>query len=150
MKKLTIELIPKSSAYKNVRSEVTKETWDKIRRFVYKRANYKCEICGGKGETHPVECHEKWKYYYTDIYGGKQILLGFEALCPDCHEVKHIGLAHYRGRSKRALKHLAQINHWTTDAAEKYLKERIHEWSIRTNDLWDVDISYLDKFNYEI
>ena len=60
--KLEINLIPKTSFFLNVRSEVSAAEWDRLRRNYYKQANHNCEICGGKGENHPVECHEVWEY----------------------------------------------------------------------------------------
>ena len=60
--KLTIELVPKTSWFTNLRSLVSKEQWDKIRNKVYWKAGYKCEICGSKGPKWPVECHEIWHY----------------------------------------------------------------------------------------
>lgn len=87
--KLSVELIPMTSWYSNVRSNVTSKQWDIIRKDTYKKANYKCEICGGKGMTHSVECHEIWDY---DEKTKLQKLVRFIALCPNCHKVKHIGL----------------------------------------------------------
>ena len=60
--RLTIELVPESCWYSNVRSEVSKATWDVLRKAAYKKAGYVCEICGGKGPTYPVACHEMWSY----------------------------------------------------------------------------------------
>ena len=62
--KLTIELVPQSSWGNNLRSEanLSKGQWDKLRKESYRKANYKCEICGEKGPKWPVECHEIWHY----------------------------------------------------------------------------------------
>ena len=60
--KLTIELVPSTAWYSNVRSNVTSSQWDVLRKECYKNAGYKCEVCGGKGPKHPVECHEIWEY----------------------------------------------------------------------------------------
>src|SRR5437868_2741641 len=54
--RLTVELVPKSCWYSNVRSNVTEAQWDYLRRVVYKRAGWICEICGGHGDTYPVAC----------------------------------------------------------------------------------------------
>lgn len=59
---LQIELVPSTAFGENLRKLLTKTEWDKVRKAVYKRAGYKCEICGGKGEKHPVEAHEEWLY----------------------------------------------------------------------------------------
>ncbi len=57
---LTIELVPSTSWYNNVRSIVTRAQWDKLRAIVYDKAWHLCEICEGVGPKHPVECHEVW------------------------------------------------------------------------------------------
>jgi 5-methylcytosine-specific restriction endonuclease McrA len=85
---LTIELVPKTSWCKNLRNELTQEDWDVLRKEAYRRAGYECEICGGRGEKWPVECHERWEY---DDAANVQSLSGLVALCPKCHRVKHIG-----------------------------------------------------------
>ena len=88
--KLTIELVPKTAWYNNLRSQFTKEQWDFIRKYAYKRAGYKCEVCGDTGDNHPIEAHEEW--HYNDK-NHTMTLDKVTALCPACHQVKHIGLA---------------------------------------------------------
>jgi 5-methylcytosine-specific restriction endonuclease McrA len=98
MCKLEIELIPKTSFYSNVRSEVTTNEWDVIRKKCYDEASDKCEICGEKGKdqnfNHNVECHEIWSF---DVKERIQRLDGFIALCPTCHKSKHFGLSQIKG-----------------------------------------------------
>jgi hypothetical protein len=53
--KLTIELIPESAWGENLRKYLRKEIWEKIRKEVFRKANYKCSICGKRGKLH---CHE--------------------------------------------------------------------------------------------
>jgi hypothetical protein len=48
---LTIELVPKTAWFTNLRSYLTSKEWDVVRKKCYKEANYCCEICGGKGNT---------------------------------------------------------------------------------------------------
>ena len=83
MNKLIPELIPSNTWYNNVRSIVSKDEWDIIRRKSYKFANYKCQICGdsgiNQGYKHPVECHEIWEF---DDKNKIQYLIGFISLCP--------------------------------------------------------------------
>ena len=55
-------LIPKQSFYNNVRSSFSTKKWDRLRKDCYKAAFYKCEVCGGVGSAHPVECHEVWDF----------------------------------------------------------------------------------------
>ena len=54
--RLTIELVPSTCWFSNVRSNISKQDWDRLRKETYKKANYRCEICGGVGRNHPVEC----------------------------------------------------------------------------------------------
>lgn len=144
--KLTIELVPRTSWYSNVRSEVTKSEWDVIRRAAYKKAGYKCEICGDSGTNqgfkHQVECHEIWDY---DDDKKKQTLEGMIALCPRCHKVKHIGLAQIKGEYGLALSHLMSVNQMTKEEAELYVEESFILWQERSNFEWELDISYLDE-----
>ena len=83
--KLTVELVPRSLWGINLRSELPKSKWDKLRKATYKKANFVCEICGGVGRKWPVECHEIWHY---DDENKVQRLDGLIALCPPCHQVK--------------------------------------------------------------
>lgn len=137
---LTIELVPSTVFFKNLRSEVSKKEWDIIRREAYREADYKCTVCSGKGPKHPVECHEIWEYNDKKHI---QKLLGVTALCPSCHEVKHMGLAQIRGRWEPARDHLAKVNDWTVGEAEKYIAHQFIIWEERSWHQWKLDISWL-------
>lgn len=134
--KLTIELVPETVFFKNVRSEVSKEKWDIIRRKAYQKANYKCGICGGVGNRHPVECHEVWEY---DDEKHIQTLKGFIALCPRCHGVKHIGLSQMRGLYDNCVEHLAKVNGWKEKEAEKYVEKCFGVWEERSTHDWKLN-----------
>jgi 5-methylcytosine-specific restriction endonuclease McrA len=140
--KLTIELVPKTCWYSNVRSEVSAQTWDLLKKRVYQQANYRCEICGGKGDKHPVECHEIWDY---DDEQRVQTLKGLTALCPACHECKHIGYATVQGRGEIATAHITKVNDWSPAQAEIYIKKCFEIWQARSLIEWTLDISYLDS-----
>lgn len=144
--KLTLELVPLLAHYTNVRSNVSKEEWDSIRESAYKKANYCCEVCGGIGIKHRVECHELWNY---DDENMVQKLTGFISLCPYCHEVKHMGFANIQGRGKEARKHLSDINSWTKDKTDKYVDEQFDVWSQRSHFPWELDISLLNSNDNE-
>ena len=89
--KLTCELVPEPCWYKNLRNEMPRPDWDRLRMQVYERADYVCEICGDHGAGYRFECHERWHY---DDVNHVQTLLGLIALCPMCHRIKNIGVAH--------------------------------------------------------
>jgi hypothetical protein len=141
--KLTIELIPSSSWFTNVRSAVSKSEWDNIRKQVYKKADYKCEICGKKGKPHPVECHEIFEFDDKKLI---QKLTQLVALCPDCHMVKHIGLAEVQGKLELAIKHFIKVNKISRLQAEQYIKECFLLWNKRSNKIYKLDLSYLSSY----
>ena len=137
--KLTIELVPKTSWYLNLRSELSSENWDKLRKDAYKNANYKCECCGGKGDQWPVECHEIWVYNDDN---QTQTLKGLTALCPACHQVKHIGLAQARGMLSEVLEHFSEINNISITEAQNIVDEAFFIWEIRSRLNWKIDLSW--------
>lgn len=142
-KLLTIELVPRTSWYKNVRSNVSKEEWERLKKIISSRAGHRCEICGGRGARWPVECHEIFAY---DDERHVQKLIGLMALCPACHEVKHIGLAGLRGKSNSARAHLAKVNGWSMEDAELYIEGCFEIWHRRSRHQWNLDLSYLKQF----
>lgn len=140
--KLAIELVPETAWYANLRSELPKDVWDRLRRESYQRANYRCEICGGVGRTHPVECHEVWQYNdKTHV----QKLVRLITLCPACHEVKHIGRAEVVGRYQPALKHFMQVNQLSLVQARQYIEDAVELWRERSEYDWQIDLSNLPK-----
>jgi hypothetical protein len=147
MYKLTIELVPESSFYNNVRSAVSTVEWDIIKKKCYKKAGYKCEICGdtgiNQGKKYPVECHEIWEY---DDKFHIQTLKGFIALCPQCHQVKHVGFARINGKEPEVIRQLMKVNKMTSTMADNYIIESFKIWEKRSDKQWKVDISYLDSY----
>ena len=138
--KLQIELVPGSCWWSNVRSNVTDKQWDNIRKPAYQKANFVCEICGEKGTQHPVECHEVWIYDDTSL---TQRLGFFQALCPMCHEVKHIGLAGVRGNGDRAFNRFKTINQLDDTLARQIKSAVFRQWNIRSRQQWTLDIEHL-------
>lgn len=141
--RLTIELVPKTCWYSNVRSNVPKEHWNIIRKQVYINANYVCEVCGGVGSRHPVECHEVWHY---DDDTHMQTLDRMIALCPACHEVKHIGRTSAYGGLFRAVNHLKAVNEWTDGQTRDYVAKQTQIWENRSKHQWKLDIRILSKY----
>lgn len=138
--KLEIELVPATSFYNNVRSIVPSEKWDILRKQCYKNANYQCEICGGKGEKWPIECHELWQY---DDKNNIQKLIRLIGLCPNCHEVKHFGHTQLMGNSERAISHMMKVNNIDRKEVEKIIENSFEIWRERSLYDWEIDISFL-------
>lgn len=145
---LTIELVPSSSWYTNVRSQVSKKVWDNIRNITYSKAGNICEICGGSGKeqgySYSVECHEIWEY---DDVNHVQKLTGMIALCPNCHKVKHAGLTITKGGKHLVLSQLQKVNNINSFEANKIINEAMVKWSYRNRFKWKVDTTYLQKHN---
>ena len=139
MCKITIELVPQSVWQKNLRSMLPKKDWDILRRDCYKHADYECEICGGVGPKHPVECHEIWEF---DDERRIQFLTGLIALCPTCHMVKHIGFATVSGKRHLALHQLCKVNGWDENQADDYIAECFQVWNDRSEEEWTTNIDW--------
>jgi 5-methylcytosine-specific restriction endonuclease McrA len=141
--KLVCELVPAKTQYINLRKELSALEWDYVRKNCYRNAGYVCEICddNGKnqGRNHPVECHEKWE---IDHEKRIQTLTGVIALCPECHQVKHAGLAHINGRMPHVLAHLVKVNQWTLIEAMEHVNEAFQQWNSTQNIQYVVDMSY--------
>lgn len=145
--KLIVELIPESAWNKNTRSALPKEQWDAVRKFIFLKANYHCEICGGQGEKWPVECHEVFNY---NMKTKVQKLIKLIALCPQCHDSKHLGSANRKGRIKEAFDHLIKINNWTELQMENHLTKAVELNSKRGIILWKLDLTYLNQFGFKL
>ena len=134
---LEIELVPETSWFTNLRSELTPPQWDALRKRVYRRAGYRCEICGGKGPQWPVEAHEEWTYHPE----GRQELRRIVALCPDCHKCKHPGLAQLNGETERVIVHLMKVNAQTRAETDAQLRDAFTLWRERSARAWTLDIA---------
>lgn len=143
MKKLEIALVPRTAWYQNLRSLFTTQQWDFIRKTAYHRANYCCEICGGKGLKHPVEAHEEWHY---DDENHVITLDRVTAICPDCHRVKHIGLAEVRNELDIALEHLSKINQQSMEESKAQAKRAFEVWCERSSHQWTMNLKNLREW----
>lgn len=146
MSRLSVELVPKTAWWTNVRSNVSRKDWETCKNFVKERSGSRCEICGGRGDRYPVDCHETWHY---DDDAGVQTLVGLIALCPACHEVKHLGRAFATGSGERAIAHLCRVNNWSPEHAERYCETVLRIWQIRSTMKWELDISFLRLLGIE-
>ena len=139
---LTLNLVPSSCWGSNLRSELPKSEWERLRRRTYKEHDYTCQICGGVGRNHPVECHEQWEY---DEETKTQILKSLLSLCPSCHEVKHFGFATTRGRQNEALAHYQRVNNVGRNDAISEVQQEFRVWEERSSKNWKLDVSLLLK-----
>lgn len=145
--KLTIELVPQTSWMNNVRAVLTAKQWNALRGVVADHAWQVCEICGGVGPNHPVECHEIWEYNEkTQV----RKLAGMIALCPDCHMVKHFGFARIQGKEEQAFKHFMKVNGLKKKEAEAAIAKAFQVWRDRSLIDWKLDLSGLKKYGIDV
>lgn len=142
--KLTIELVPKTSWFNNMRLVLSKEDWDLVRRAAYRRQGYCCGICKATGR---LNCHEIWSY--NDTY-HIQTLDGYIALCDMCHHVKHIGYASVlasKGKLnyQKVLEHMAKVNKWSIYQCHQYIDKALEIYQKRSQHEWVVDLSKFHK-----
>lgn len=149
--KLTIELIPTTCHFSNVRTMISSKDWDKLRFISYEKANNQCEICGdnglNQGYKHRVECHEVWEYNdETHV----QKLIKLVSLCVNCHQVKHIGRSIAIGKSVICFKQLAKVNQWTRTEILAHIEASFELHHIRSKFQWELDLSLLETEPYNI
>ncbi len=125
---------------------MTAKQWNALSGMVCDRAYNVCEICGGVGPKHPVECHEIWDYNDRTL---NQKLIGMLALCPDCHMVKHIGYARVRGKFEEALKHFMKVNSLKKKEAKEQIDLAFKRWRDRSQKDWTLDLSYLKRYGID-
>jgi hypothetical protein len=137
--RLTAELVPSSTWYRNLRSAVPRETWDRIRRSTYRAYGYRCGICGARGR---LNRHEVWAY---DDAARVQTLSGFVALCDWCHHAKH--LMHAAGLASegkldygRVVQHFMRVNGCDRRTFEEHRERALQEFQRRSEQEWRVDL----------
>jgi hypothetical protein len=141
--RLTIELVPKTCWFSNVRNHVSNEEWKAISRQVSCGALNRCQICGGRSPIGArVECHEVFLY---DEQTRTQKLVSLVALCRPCHSVKHIGRTQMEGHEPEALVQLATVNGWTHEQCAEYVDEAFAVWRKRSENQWKIDLSFIQE-----
>lgn len=145
--KLEIELVPETLWFRNLRSELSPEMWNLIKKASGKQYGWRCAICSGRGKSHWVECHEIWSY---DDVRRVQTLAGVISLCPDCHKVKHYGFACSQGKEAEVFAHFCRINDLSEETGVVLVREYFSQWTERSrHEDWTVDFSWIDKFIVE-
>lgn len=136
---LSIELIPKTAWYKNVRSTVPCSVWMEIRVL---HLRHFCVYCGTE---HELNLHEIWQW---DDIRHVQKLTGFETVCFLCHNIKHLafgGIMIEQGviERKDLVKHYCQVNDCSAKDFERDAFEAMKVWEERSKFVWILDMTYL-------
>ena len=138
--KLAIELVPKTSWYRNLRNKMSSSNWNFIREHTYASYGNKCGICDAKNIR--LECHEVWEY---DDENQIQTLKGFIALCQMCHHVKHIGLAGILADEGKldydaVIEHFIRVNGCDKKGFLEHREKAFEIWEKRSKYNWTIDL----------
>jgi hypothetical protein len=143
---LTIDLVPKTSFYNNLRKVVSVNTWNILRKRTYSQYKVTCGICGVKNVD--LDCHELWDYNDANCV---QKLTGLIAICKNCHMIKHHGYANilaHKGQldMKELIAHFLKVNNCTE---AEYMSHKTHafkEWTERSTKEWTVDLGEYEQY----
>ncbi len=140
--KLNFELVPDGCWKSNLRTLISKQAWDYLRKDAKERAGGKCMICGKK--TNRLEAHERWSY---DEIKGVQKLEDIVAVCKDCHQAIHIERTHLTGDWQRIEDHFMKVNECTYVQMRKLMGEA-NERQRKLNEVpeWAIDLSFLERY----
>ena len=146
--KLTIEFIPEPLWGQSIAQRYPRQ-WNKLRRAAYAEAGHRCEVCGGVGfrgsmiNPGGLEAHEVWEY---EFHGDDAVqrLVRLIALCPRCHQCKHMGRSYRvmpRAAYRDLVEHFLTVNELSEQQYAEYRAELTTEWW-RNNTLnWSQDLS---------
>ena len=140
---LFVDLVPRSCWFTNVRSCVTEQDWERLRRPIPRRAGHRCEACGDgedRATGRRLEVHERW-HYNNDT--GVQALRRLICLCSPCHLVTHFGYANVTGRTDEAFAHLCRVNDWDQSRAYAHVYASENLWTERSARVWTLDLTML-------
>ena len=143
---LFVDMVPRSCWFTNVRSCVTQQDWERVRRMVTRRAGQRCEVCGAGPGGQPVssrlDVHERWAY---DEGRAVQALRRLICLCEACHESTHLGLANLRGRAGEALAHLQRVTGMSDAEVSSHVDAANDAFVRRSARVWELDLGMLTE-----
>lgn len=158
--KLTLDLVPSSCWFSNLRVELPRHEWDRLAAEELSRA----EACAACGSPDVRDVHELWEFR-EDLgpcpHGStnprhclpvrrRQVLAGLVAICRPCHRVKHLAFAEARGELAPALEHFCRVNELDADLAMRIVRRVFEEASRRSRDPWELDLSWLADRGFDV
>ena len=144
--KLFIDMIPKTSYFKNVRNLFTDTDWNLIRHHIYERVEYKCECCGKKKNKY-LEAHERWDFNFET---NTQKLVRIIALCKMCHASTHYGHSKRTKNIDKINEHIKKINNFDDKQLDEHIKEAYDIWKKRNKINWKLDFSIITDSGFSI
>jgi len=143
---LYIDMIPKTSYFKNVRSLFNDTDWNLIRHHIYERSSHRCECCGVKRFKY-LDAHERWIYDYET---KTQKLIRIIALCRLCHQATHFGHSKKTKNIDKIKEHLKKVKKINDMDLENHIKEAYNIWNNRNKIEWIIDTSIISNSGFEI
>ena len=140
---LFVDMVPRSCWFTNVRSCVSQQDWERLRRMVTRRAEQRCEACAceeDRDRQRWLEVHERWHYDDANL---TQTLRRLICLCSDCHQTTHLGLANIRGHAGEALAHLRAVTGMTSAEVTHHVDAANQLWTARSRRIWTLDLTML-------
>lgn len=140
---LFVDPVPETCWFTNVRTCVSPQDWERLRRMITRRAGHRCEICRrpeDRDQHRWLEAHERWAY---DEPTGAQTLRRLICLCSDCHLVTHMGFANVTGRTDQAMTHLQTVTGMSDDLADAHVAAAARRWAEQSRRTWALDLSVL-------
>jgi hypothetical protein len=140
---LFVDLVPSSCWFTNIRSCVSTQDWERLRRMITRRAGQSCEICGRPEDRQLrrwLEAHERWDYH---DHTGVQALRRLICLCSDCHHTTHYGHAQITGHAEEAFDHLRAVTGMTEAQTAEHITEAFQLWQNRSHRTWTLDLQLL-------
>jgi len=147
--KLEVEFVPMQLWGTSIANRYPQQ-WDRLRKECYRRAGYRCEICGGQGRNWPVEAHEVWEYIIDESSKTAcQRLVRLIALCPDCHRFKHFGRSQSvlpKAQLQALIVHACHVNGCTPVELDEHIRQAKASRTLRNSYTWTQDLSlFLDN-----
>jgi len=144
--KLYIDMIPKTTYFKNVRSLFNDSDWNLIRHHIYERVNYKCECCGKKKMKY-LDAHERWEFNEET---QTQKLVRIIALCKLCHAATHYGHSKRTKNIEKINNHIKKINNYNDEELQEHINNSYALWKERNKIKWNLDFSILINSGFTI
>lgn len=142
---LFVDMVPRSCWFTNVRTCVSPQDWERLRRMVTARAGQLCEVCSdgpGRAVSRRLDVHERWAY---DNANGVQALRRLICLCTDRHLTTHLGYANVTARADQALAHLRAVTGMTDAEVSRHVRAANALWTTRSARIWELDLSMLTE-----
>ena len=143
---LYIDMIPKTSYFKNVRSLFNDTDWNLIRHHIYERSSHRCECCGVKRFKY-LDAHERWIYDYET---KTQKLIRIIALCRPCHQATHFGHSKKTKNIDKIKEHLKKVKKIDDIELENHIREAYNIWNDRNKIEWIIDTSIISNSGFNI